>query len=201
MGVTCTIFVAFAGVFLPDLLHEGSFRRRILHNCYSVIVGRDRPGNRPVVFSRHLFIAMDLFALRYWKPSTWSRRNLSCYCGTADRHRSRLFIVPRSGPPRHSDRDRDDYSDLRRPMACWRRGGDDPPAFRGEGDRSRSRVTGAGHHRGTFGPPPLAMYLLPLGLSKVVYAGTTSIFFTVGDANKGGAVVAAHKADRRSLEH
>ncbi|MGY4474503.1 TSUP family transporter [Bradyrhizobium sp. USDA 3364] len=32
------------------------------------------------------------------------------------------------------------------------------------------------------GGPPLAMYLLPLGLSKEVYAGTTSMFFTVGKA-------------------
>ena len=28
------------------------------------------------------------------------------------------------------------------------------------------------------------MYLLPLGLSKEVYAGTTSLFFTVGNATK-----------------
>jgi uncharacterized membrane protein YfcA len=34
------------------------------------------------------------------------------------------------------------------------------------------------------GGPPLAMYLLPLGLSKDVYAGTTSMFFTVGNALK-----------------
>ena len=34
------------------------------------------------------------------------------------------------------------------------------------------------------GGPPLAMYLLPLGLSKDVYAGTTSIFFTIGNATK-----------------
>ena len=34
------------------------------------------------------------------------------------------------------------------------------------------------------GGPPLAMYLLPLGLSKDVYAGTTSLFFTVGNATK-----------------
>ncbi|WP_230965216.1 hypothetical protein [Burkholderia pseudomultivorans] len=32
--------------------------------------------------------------------------------------------------------------------------------------------------------PPLAMYLLPLGLSKEMYAGTTSMFFTVGNASK-----------------
>jgi len=34
------------------------------------------------------------------------------------------------------------------------------------------------------GGPPLAMYLLPLGLSKELYAGTTSLFFTVGNATK-----------------
>jgi len=34
------------------------------------------------------------------------------------------------------------------------------------------------------GGPPLAMYLLPLGLGKEVYAGTTSLFFTVGNATK-----------------
>jgi uncharacterized membrane protein YfcA len=28
------------------------------------------------------------------------------------------------------------------------------------------------------------MYLLPLGLSKEIYAGTTSLFFTVGNAAK-----------------
>lgn len=34
------------------------------------------------------------------------------------------------------------------------------------------------------GGPPLAIYLLPLGLSKDIYAGTTSMFFTVGNATK-----------------
>jgi uncharacterized membrane protein YfcA len=34
------------------------------------------------------------------------------------------------------------------------------------------------------GGPPLAMYLLPLGLSKEIYAGTTSLFFTVGNLTK-----------------
>jgi uncharacterized protein len=36
------------------------------------------------------------------------------------------------------------------------------------------------------GGPPLAMYLLPLGMAKQVYAGTTSVFFTVGNAVKAG---------------
>jgi uncharacterized protein len=34
------------------------------------------------------------------------------------------------------------------------------------------------------GGPPLAMYLLPRGLSKTVYGGTTSVFFTAGNIVK-----------------
>jgi uncharacterized membrane protein YfcA len=34
------------------------------------------------------------------------------------------------------------------------------------------------------GGPPLAMYLLPLGLSKEIYGGTTSLFFAIGNATK-----------------
>ena len=53
-----------------------------------------------------LFIAMDLFALRYWKPSTWSRPDLSILIpGAAGRHRDRLFRAAGSRPP--CDRDRD----------------------------------------------------------------------------------------------
>ena len=36
------------------------------------------------------------------------------------------------------------------------------------------------------GGPPVAMYLLPLGLSKSVYAGTTFMFFVVGNYLKVG---------------
>lgn len=36
------------------------------------------------------------------------------------------------------------------------------------------------------GGPPLAMYLLPLGLPKQIYAGTTSLFFTIGNLLKAG---------------
>ena len=45
----------------------------------------------------------------------------------------------------------------------------------------RSGVTTMVAHSGG---PPLAMYLLPLGLSKQLYAGTTSMFFTVGNIMK-----------------
>jgi uncharacterized membrane protein YfcA len=34
------------------------------------------------------------------------------------------------------------------------------------------------------GGPPLAIHLLPLGMAKEIYAGTSSFFFTVGNAMK-----------------
>ena len=36
------------------------------------------------------------------------------------------------------------------------------------------------------GGPPLAMYLLPLGMPKALYAGTTSIIFTISNLLKVG---------------
>jgi uncharacterized membrane protein YfcA len=56
--------------------------------------------------------------------------------------------------------------------------------------RSTPKAIGAGLASGVTtmvahsGGPPLAMYLLPLGLTKEIYAGTTSLFFTVGNATK-----------------
>jgi len=69
-----TILVAFAGV-VPDLLHEGRVRWRLFHRRDSAALVRDGPGHRRRP-ARALFIAMDLFALRYWKPSTWSKPDL-----------------------------------------------------------------------------------------------------------------------------
>jgi hypothetical protein len=43
-------------------------------------------------------------------------------------------------------------------------------------------ITASAHSGG----PPLATYLLPLGMSKAVYAGTTSLFFMVGNLLKAG---------------
>jgi hypothetical protein len=44
--------------------------------------------------------------------------------------------------------------------------------------RHRRHRLGHHHHGCPFGRPPV-ICLLPLGLSKALYAGTTSIFFTV----------------------
>jgi len=91
-----------------------------------------------------LFIAMDLFALRYWKPSTWSKPDLVLlFTGARDRHRVRPSPVPLPRSPRHRDRDGGDHPDLCRPMACCGRGDDDPSAFDAEGDHRRSRLGGS----------------------------------------------------------
>lgn len=56
--------------------------------------------------------------------------------------------------------------------------------------RSKPKAVAAGLTSGITtmvahsGGPPLAMYLLHLGLGKEIYAGTTSLFFSVGNATK-----------------
>jgi uncharacterized protein len=46
------------------------------------------------------------------------------------------------------------------------------------------------------GGPPVAMYLLPLGLPKSVYAGTTFVFFMVGNFVKAGPWLALAQPTR-----
>ncbi|WP_315831250.1 sulfite exporter TauE/SafE family protein [Bradyrhizobium prioriisuperbiae] len=131
-----------------------------------------------------LFIGMDLFALRYWKPSTWSRPDLAVLVPT-------LVIGIGLG-----------YVGLRlldhRAVAIvmalitllfaalWLRSGGQVVVR----PRSTPKAVAAGLASGVTtmvahsGGPPLAMYLLPLGMTKELYAGTTSLFFTVGNALK-----------------
>ena len=131
-----------------------------------------------------LFVLMDLCALRYWKPSTWSRPDL-------------LILVPSLIVGIGLG-----YATLRlldaRAVAIvialitlaftalWLRRGGQITAR----PRSTPKAVAAGLGSGITtmvahsGGPPLAMYLLPLGMTKAAYAGTTSIFFTVGNAVK-----------------
>jgi len=131
-----------------------------------------------------LFIAMDLFSLRYWKPSTWSRPDLQFLApglvvGIGIGYM--LFRVL-------------DHRAISIVMAAvtlafvglWLlRGGEVTVR-----PRSSPKAVAAGITSGITtmvahsGGPPLAMYLLPLGLSKYVYAGTTSMFFTIGNILK-----------------
>jgi uncharacterized membrane protein YfcA len=132
-----------------------------------------------------LFVAMDLFALRFWRPQTWSKPDLALLLpGLVVGIGAGYFLL--------------EYIDRRFVeilMAVttlifaflWWRG-------RTVVARPRSKANAllAGTASGVTtmvahsGGPPLAMYLLPLGLSKEVYAGTTSLFFTIGNLLKAG---------------
>jgi uncharacterized membrane protein YfcA len=131
-----------------------------------------------------LFIAMDLFALRYWKPSTWSRPDLAVlvpalvigiglgYVGLRLLDHRAVAIVMALITLLFA--------------ALWLRSGGQIVVR----PRSPPKAVAAGLASGVTtmvahsGGPPLAMYLLPLGMTKELYAGTTSLFFTVGNALK-----------------
>ena len=177
-----TILIAFAGVFLICFM-KGAFGGGfsiVGIPLLSVVMDPVTAGG----LLAPLFIAMDLFALRYWKPSTWSKPDLvlllpGLVIGIALGYL--LFRVL-------------DHRAVAIVMAVvtlvfvslWF--SSDPKVV--IVPRSAPKAVAAGLASGVTtmvahsGGPPLAMYLLPLGLSKQVYAGTTSLFFTVGNATK-----------------
>jgi uncharacterized membrane protein YfcA len=127
---------------------------------------------------------MDLFALLYWKPSTWSKPDLvlllpGLVAGIGFGYLLFRFL---------------DHRAIAIAMAAttlmfvglWLAAGAEVIVR----PRSTPKAITAGLASGVTtmvahsGGPPLAMYLLPLGLSKEIYAGTTSLFFTVGNATK-----------------
>ena len=124
---------------------------------------------------------MDLFALRYWKPSTWSKPDLALLLPGLVTGIGLGYLLFRSL----------DHRAIAILMATitlifvglWFAGG----ARVTIRPRSSPKAFAAGLASGITtmvahsGGPPLAMYLLPLGLSKAVYTGTTSLFFTVGN--------------------
>lgn len=133
-----------------------------------------------------IFVATDLFALRFWRPHTWSKPDLKLLlpglvvgigAGYAllehlDRHIIEIIMA---------------VTTLLIAYLWWIRKG-----VVATGERSNGKAILAGTASGVTtmvahsGGPPLAMYLLPLGLSKEVYAGTTSMFFTIGNLLKAG---------------
>lgn len=177
-----TILVALAGVFLIAFL-RGAFGGGFAIvgiPLLSLVMDPVTAGG----LLAPLFIATDLIALRYWKPSTWSKPDLvlllpGLVVGIGIGYL--LFRVL-------------DHRAIAILMALitlsfvglWFAGG----ARVTIRQRSRPKAVAAGLASGITtmvahsGGPPLAMYLLPLGLSKAVYAGTTSLFFTVGNLIK-----------------
>jgi uncharacterized membrane protein YfcA len=133
-----------------------------------------------------LFVAMDIFALRFWRPHTWSKPDLvllvpglvvGIVAGYVllehvDRHMVEILMA---------------LTTLLFAYLWWRGKGAAVTRARSKGKAvlagTASGVTTMVAHSGG---PPLAMYLLPLGLSKEVYAGTTSMFFTFGNLLKAG---------------
>ena len=177
-----TILVAFAGVFLICFM-KGAFGGGfsiVGIPLLSIVMDPVTAGG----LLAPLFIAMDLFALRYWRPSTWSKPDLllllpGLVVGIAFGYFLFRFL---------------DHRAIAIVMAAvtlvfvglWFAGGGDVTIR----PRSTPKAITAGLSSGVTtmvahsGGPPLAMYLLPLGLSKDIYAGTTSLFFTVGNATK-----------------
>jgi uncharacterized protein len=176
-----TMLIAFAGVFLICFM-KGAFGGGfsiVGIPLLSIVMDPVTAGG----VLAPLFIAMDLFALRYWRPSTWSKPDLllllpGLVIGIGFGYLLFRFL---------------DHRAISIVMAMttlafvglWLAGGEQV-----NHRRSTPKGIGAGLASGITtmvahsGGPPLAMYLLPLGLSKEVYAGTTSMFFTVGNALK-----------------
>jgi len=177
-----TVLVAFAGVFLICFL-KGAFGGGFAIvgiPLLSLVMDPVTAGG----LLAPLFVAMDLYALRYWTPNTWSRQDLvlllpGLIVGIGTGYLLFRFL---------------DHHAIEILMAfvtlifvgLWLAGGG-AISIR---PRSKSKAVAAGLASGVTtmvahsGGPPLAMYLLPLGLTKEVYAGTTSLFFTVGNATK-----------------
>jgi uncharacterized protein len=177
-----TVLIAFTGVFLICFM-KGAFGGGfsiIGIPLLSIVMDPVTAGG----LLAPLFIAMDLFALRYWKSSTWSKPDLALLVpglvvGIGLGYLLFHFL---------------DHRAIAIVMAVvtlsfvglWFAGGGKVTIQ----PRSNPKALAAGLTSGVTtmvahsGGPPLAMYLLPLGLSKEVYSGTTSLFFTIGNATK-----------------
>jgi uncharacterized protein len=176
------ILVAFAGVFLICFM-KGAFGGGFAIvgiPLLSIVMDPVTAGG----LLAPLFIAMDLFSLRYWKPSTWSKPDLRWLVPG-------LVVGIGAGYALFQLLDHRAIAILMATITLafvgmwFARGGEVVTR-----PRSAPKAIAAGVTSGLTtmvahsGGPPLAMYLLPLGLSKQVYAGTTSMFFTVGNLLK-----------------
>jgi len=177
-----TILLALAGVFLIAFM-KGAFGGGFAIIGIPLLSIVMEPLTAGALLAP-LFVAMDLCALRYWKPSTWSRPDLVRLLPSLLAGIGLGYLALRKLDPRA----------VAIAMALitlaftahWFWGGGQI-AIR---PRSTVKAIAAGVGSGVTtmvahsGGPPLAMYLLPLGMSKQLYAGTTSLFFTVGNAAK-----------------
>jgi uncharacterized protein len=178
------LFVAFSGVFLIAFM-KGAFGGGFAIVGIPLLSLAMDPIQAGALLAP-LFVAMDLFALRYWKPSTWSRPDLVVLIPALVVGIGLGYLVLR-----HLDRHAVEVAIALVTLAfaaLWFASGGEVRAR----PRSAPKAVVAGLSSGITtmvahsGGPPLAMYLLPLGMSKALYAGTTSLFFTVGNLIKAG---------------
>ena len=130
-----------------------------------------------------LFVVMDVTALRYWRPNTWSpRRPCDAAAGARRRHRARLLRTARSGP---ACRRRIVMGAVTLAFAAlWLLGGGEVRPR----PRSRLKAMLAGFSSGVTTmvahsgeTASLRSICCRSDMSKALYAGTTSLFFTVGN--------------------
>lgn len=182
------ILVTFAAVFLMSYL-KGAFGGGfavITIPLMSTVMSPLQAG----ALVAPLFTVQDLVALRYWRPAAWSKPDLiilipGLIAGQALGWAALSAMSPRAvaiviGAITIAF------------VVQWVVGGRDIQ----ERPRSTWRASAAGLGSGLAsmvahaGGPPLAMYLLGLGLPKAVYAGTSSVFFAVGNVLKVGPWIA-----------
>jgi len=184
MPAPFTLAIALAGVFLIAFL-KGAFGGGFAIVGIPLLSLAMDPIAAGALLAP-LFIVMDLTALRYWRPDTWSRVDLVMLLPALVVGVGLGYFVLR-------DLDRHAVEIVMGTVtlvfaAMWFLGGGKIKAQ----PRSRLKATIAGLSSGVTtmvahsGGPPLAIYLLPLGMSKALYAGTTSLFFTVGNLLKAG---------------
>lgn len=139
----------------------------------------------------------DIVALRYWRPSTWSTADLKLLMPGQLLGIGAAYLFMRAA-------DRSFVAVIIAILTLWFAG----LWFAGGGRISaqpRSSVkgvaagvaSGIGSMLAHSGGPPVAMYLLPLGLPKSEYAGTTFVFFIVGNLLKVGPWLALVELDRQ----
>jgi uncharacterized membrane protein YfcA len=178
------ILVSFSAVFLISFMKGGFGGGFAIIGIPLMALVMD-----PIVAGALLapvFCLQDLIALRYWKASTWSKRDLAILIPGqllgiglgffAMRIADRPFIAIAIAVITLV------FSGL-----WFMHGGKVVPSPRSYAKGALAGVcSGVASMLAHSGGPPVAMYLLPLGLPKAVYAGTTFLFFTVGNLVKVG---------------
>lgn len=139
----------------------------------------------------------DVVALRYFRPSMWSMPDLKVLIPGQLLGIGAAYLFMRIA-------DRNLVAVVMALITLWfavlwlKGGGQIRPRPRSTGKGvAAGMASGVGSMIAHSGGPPVAMYLLPLGLPKSEYAGTTFVFFIVGNFVKAGPWLALVDLDRQ----